>query len=356
MNIDEVFMSRCFDLAIKGSLNVSPNPMVGAVIVKNGQVIGEGYHRKYGFAHAEVNAVNSVANKEDIEGSTVYVSLEPCAHYGKTPPCAKLLVESKIKRCVISNLDPNPKVSSKGIAILKQAGIEVTTGVLERQGRFVNRRFFCYQEKHRPYIILKYAQSLDGYMDINDCKDTYTKTPRQKYWITNDALKVIAHKMRAENDAFFVGANTIVNDDCQLNIRYYAGNNPIRITYDRNLSLPKNRHWFDNSQKTIIFNNLRSEKISENIDLVKIDNKNSWLKEVLTYLYSISVNSLVVEGGRQTLQAFLDANLWDEAYVMNSNVLFNKGIKSPVIDTKFIKSTSEVSDNRITFYCNDNAY
>lgn len=354
MNCDEVFMSRCFALALKGSGNVSPNPMVGAVIVKNGKIIGEGYHRKYGCEHAEVNAVNSVNNKKDIEGSTIYVSLEPCSHYGKTPPCAKLLVENKIKKCIICNLDPNPKVDGGGIKMLKDAGIEIETNVLQRQGRFINRRFFCFQEKYRPYIILKYAQSLDGYMDINAyCTKNSERKP---YWITNDALKVFTHKLRADNDAFFVGANTVINDNPKLNIRYFAGNNPLRLVYDRDLSIPTEKNIFDGIQKTIIFNDKKYEKLNDNTLLVKINNPKLYLNDIIHYLYNQGINSLVVEGGKRTLEMFLDNNLWDEAYVLTGNQIFKQGIKSPAIDTDLLKSTRMVSDNRINFYCNNNAY
>lgn len=360
MEMDKVFINRCFQLAQMGAGNVSPNPMVGAVIIVDNKIIGEGYHKQFGSAHAEVNAVNSVMDKELLKQATVYVSLEPCSHYGKTPPCAKLLVESKIKRCVIANFDPNPKVAGKGIQMLKDAGIEVVCGVEEKKGRFLNRRFFCYQEKKRPYIILKYAQSLDGYMDINTAGVT---TGRKNYWITNDAMKVLVHKMRAENDAFLVGANTVINDDCQLNTRYYDGKNPLRLVYDRDLSIDKSKKFFDDTQKTIIFNNLKDEVISENTKLVKVGSefstlnpKLSTLKFILQYLYNQGVSSLVVEGGRKTLEQFLEFDLWDEAIVLTGNTEFNGGIKTPVIDSRFKASTSWVSNNRLDIYYNDNAF
>lgn len=353
MQTDKIFMERCFQLAQMGAGNVSPNPMVGAVVTVKGKIIGEGYHKKYGFAHAEVNAINSVANKELLQQATIYVSLEPCSHFGKTPPCANLLIEHKIKRCVISNLDPNPKVAGRGIKMLQDAGIEVAYGLEEAQGRFINRRFFCYQEKKRPYIILKIAQSIDGYMDINDTKSMMA---RQKYWITNDAMLMLVHKMRVENDAFMVGANTVINDDCQLNNRYYDGKAPVRLVYDRNLSIPTTKRFFDNTQQTLIFNNVKKQTISQKIDYIHIDNESPYLEEITAHLYEMGVSSLVVEGGRKTLLAFLQRNLWDEAIVLTGAQMFNGGIKKPAIDTQLKASTRWVSNNRLDTYYNRNAF
>jgi diaminohydroxyphosphoribosylaminopyrimidine deaminase/5-amino-6-(5-phosphoribosylamino)uracil reductase len=252
---DKKYMRRCFNLALLGRNNVSPNPRVGAVVVYNGKIIGEGYHQKYGFAHAEVNAINSVEDKSLLKDSTIYVSLEPCCHWGKTPPCAKLLVESKIKRCVIANFDPNPKVFGGGIKILKDNNIEVTTDVLKEQGRYVNRRFFCNQEKRRPYIILKFAKTLDGFMDIDRKENKTTDN-----WISNDAMKVWVHKQRGEEDAIIVGMNTVINDNPKLNIRYFFGKNPIRVVLDKRNTLKSSFNILDNTQKTIIFNYLEDKK------------------------------------------------------------------------------------------------
>ena len=360
METDKVFIERCFQLARMGAGNVAPNPMVGAVITVNGKIIGEGYHKQYGDCHAEVNAVKSVMQKYPLheaeallKQATVYVSLEPCSHYGKTPPCAKLLTEKQIKRCVIANYDPNPEVSGRGIKMLEDAGIEVVCGVHKRKGRFINRRFFCFQEKKRPYIILKTAQSADGFMDINP---QGVKEQRKDYWITNDVLKVFVHRMRSENDAFFVGANTVINDDCQLNTRYYNGRNPLRLTYDRNLSIPLTKKFFDNTQKTIIFNNIKNEVISENIEYVKIHSEDSYLREVVAYLYNKGISSLVVEGGRKTLEQFTELDLWDEAVILTGKENFVRGTKTPAIDTRLKASTSWVSDNRIDWYINNKAY
>ncbi|MBQ7985251.1 MAG: bifunctional diaminohydroxyphosphoribosylaminopyrimidine deaminase/5-amino-6-(5-phosphoribosylamino)uracil reductase RibD [Bacteroidales bacterium] len=351
MQTDELFIQRCFQLALMGAGHVSPNPMVGAVITAEGKIIGEGYHMQYGQAHAEVNAVNSVRDKELLSRATVYVSLEPCSHYGKTPPCAELLVKNKIKKCVIANFDPNPKVAGKGIQMLKDAGIEVQCGVLQEQGRFLNRRFFCFQEKKRPYIILKLAQSADGYMDINTGSEEHSD-----YWITNDALKVFVHKMRAENDAFFAGFNTVKNDNCRLNVRHIEGRNPLRITYDRDLSLAKTLNFFDCSQPTVIFNNKQSRTINQNLRYIKTEDSVNYIEEILQHLYNMGVSSLVVEGGKKTAEYLLNRNLWDEACILTGNTVFNKGIKTPVIATRKKASTSRVSDNRIDVYYNDNAF
>ena len=350
--IDEKYMDRCFFLAQKGAGSVAPNPMVGAVIVHNNEIIGEGYHKKYGFAHAEVNAFASVKDESLLGDSTIYVSLEPCSHYGKTPPCAELLIKKNIKKCVIANEDPNPKVSGRGIQMLKDAGIEVVCGVSKEKGRFINRRFFCYQEKKRPYIILKIAQSFDGYMDIN-LKD---ETDRQNCWITNDMVNVLVHKMRKEEGAFMVGANTVKNDDCRLNTRHYYGRNPIRLVYDRDLSLETSKHFFDDTQRTLIFNNLKTELVGQNTQYIKVERGENYIKEIVDYLYSIGVSSLVVEGGKDTLEKFLKNDLWDEALVFTSNQKFYKGIKTPVIDTQLKASTSRISDNRFDSYYNNDAF
>ena len=360
MQIDKVFIDRCFQLAEMGAGKVSPNPMVGAVVVVDNKIIGEGYHKKYGSAHAEVNAINSVTDKELLKKATVYVSLEPCSHYGKTPPCAKLLIDSKIKKCVIANHDPNPKVAGKGIKMLQDAGIEVICGVEEQKGRFLNRRFFCNQEKKRPYIILKIAQSKDGYIDINNYN---SKKGRETYWITNDFAKVWVHKMRAENDAFMVGANTIINDDCQLNTRYYAGKNPIRLVYDRDLTIPMTKYFFDNSQKTLIFNNFRTsiDNLDEvfqkqNTEYVKIHNQSEYLQEILMFLYNIGVSSLVVEGGRKLLDKFLTQNVWDEVLLFTGAEQFHKGIKAPSIDLRFKKDTIYLANNMLDIFYNEKAF
>lgn len=346
---DEKYIRRCFELAALGKGLNSPNPKVGAVVVHNGRIIGEGYHKKYGEAHAEVNAVASVEDKSLLQDSTVYVNLEPCCHYGKTPPCAELLVKNNIKRCVVSNRDTNPKVSGGGIKILKDAGIEVECGILEEEGRFLNRRFFCNQEKHRPYVILKCAESRDGFMDVDR-----TDGEKHSYWITNDELKVWAHRQRAEEDAVLVGYNTIINDNPLLTTRYVKGRNPVRIVFDRDLSLPQSSNIFSSESPTIVFNYLKTEK-QGNTEFIQIERQGDYVPQILKHLLRHNVGSLIVEGGRQTLQKFIESNLWDEAYILTGSCIFSKGTKTPVIATEYFRSTKLVADNRVSFYLNSDS-
>lgn len=320
MQEDEKYMRRCFDLALLGRGNVSPNPRVGAVIVCEGEIIGEGYHQKYGEAHAEVNAIASVKDKSLLEKSTIYVNLEPCCHWGKTPPCANLIVESKIKRCVIANKDINPKVFGGGIKLLQDNGIEVTTGVLEKEGWYLNRRFFTNQQEKRPYVIIKYAQTLDGFI-----------APEGKGgWISNDAMKVWVHKQRAEEDAIMVGYNTVLSDNPQLNTRHYHGRNPKRIVYDRYLDLSSDYNIMDKTQETIIINHVKDYVDGNNI-YVKINEQQPFVQQALEKLYDLKISSIVVEGGTKIINKFIESNLWDEANVIIGQNTFEKGIKAPEI-------------------------
>ncbi|MDD2488965.1 MAG: bifunctional diaminohydroxyphosphoribosylaminopyrimidine deaminase/5-amino-6-(5-phosphoribosylamino)uracil reductase RibD [Bacteroidales bacterium] len=321
---DELIMSRCLQLASLGGGYVSPNPMVGAVVVYNNRVIGEGYHKVYGLSHAEPNAINSVKDKTLLKNATLYVSLEPCCHWGKTPPCADFIVQSGIRKVVICNYDPNPKVAGGGIKILKDAGIEVICGVLEKEGRELNKRFFSRHEKNRPYIILKWAQTLDGFMDI-ERRDK----DKKDYWITNDALRVWVHRQRSIEDCILVGKNTIINDNPNLNVRYFSGRNPIRMTIDKDLTIPTDRFLFDNTQKTIIFNS-KKDFVQGEITYVKLDFEKSVLEQIIHYIYNgIKASSLIVEGGKFTLESFIEENLWDEANVLVGNKIFNNGLISP---------------------------
>ena len=315
MNIHETYMQRCFQLAENGLGQVAPNPLVGSVIVHDGKIISEGLHQKYGENHAERNAILQVKYENLLKNSTLYVNLEPCSHFGKTPPCADLIIEKQIPKVVISNLDSNPEVAGKGIERLRNAGIEVITGVLEDEGRFLNRRFFTYIERNRPYIILKWAESLDGFI--------YNETQR---WITNKAMRNLVHKWRSEESAIMVGTNTVLIDNPQLNVRAYFGKNPLRITIDKNHKLPKNLHFFDNSQPT---------KIYETTDL----------SEILANLHSQKIQSLIVEGGAKLLQSFIEKNLWDEAHILTGNKQLLSDLKAPKIQGKQIFSTEIEGDN-----------
>ena len=324
-SIDEIFMQRCLDLAQKGLGSVSPNPMVGSVIVHEGKIIGEGYHRKYGEAHAEVNAINSVRDKSLLSKSTIYVSLEPCSHVGKTPACANLIVEKNIPKIVIGTIDPHEKVAGKGIEILKTANREIITGVLENKCIDLNKRFFTFHQKKRPYIILKWAETKDGYID-------FVRTPSDKaFWITNDECKTLVHKWRTEEDAFLVGTNTVLLDNPQLTSRLWKGKNPTRISIDKNLTLSKDFNIFNKEAETIIFNS-HTTLIINNITYLKIDFSKNIIPQILENLYDFNILSLVVEGGTQTLQSFIDLNIWDEARVFVGDHIFEKGVPAPIFE------------------------
>ena len=298
MDTDERYIRRCIELARNGLGSVQPNPMVGAVIVCDGQIIGEGYHRKYGEPHAEVNAINSVADKELLRKSTIYVSLEPCSHYGKTPPCADKLIEMGFPRVVIGSTDPNEKVNGKGIAKLRAAGIDVTVGVLKAECDELNKRFFTYHLYRRPYVILKWAQTADGYIDIDR-----TANPNGKYWITNDKLKVLVHRWRSEEQAILIGYNTYLNDRPQLTTRLWPGKSPARYIACRNTETAAPIDGFT----------LVSEEPAA----------------ALQRLYDDKMQSVIIEGGRKTLDRYLAIGLWDEARVLTGNQTWGAGTEAP---------------------------
>ncbi|MCH6199633.1 bifunctional diaminohydroxyphosphoribosylaminopyrimidine deaminase/5-amino-6-(5-phosphoribosylamino)uracil reductase RibD [Aquiflexum sp. LQ15W] len=338
MTQDELYMRRAIELAEWGRGNVSPNPMVGCVVVHNGTIIGEGFHQVYGGPHAEPNAINSVANQDLLSESTVYVSLEPCAHWGKTPPCANLLVEKKVKKVVIGAMDSNPLVGGKGIQILKEAGIEVVTGILEKEVREQNKRFFTFIEKKRPFVILKWAQTRDGFV----ARENFDSK-----WISNAYSRQLVHKWRSEEDAILVGTSTAKYDNPQLNVRDWEGRNPVRIVLDRTLILDSNLHLFDGMQKTICYNEAKSES-SENLEWVKLSS-GFGIGEVLEDLYQRKIQSLIVEGGAQVLKSFIQNELWDEARVFTGQVQFGKGIPAPLIKGKLL-SESEIMGDRLAVW------
>jgi len=343
---DEKYMRRCLELAQLGFGTAAPNPMVGSVIVHNGKIIGEGYHKKCGEAHAEVNAINSVTDHSLLTDSTIYVNLEPCAHHGKTPPCADLIVEKQIPRVVIGCQDSFAKVAGKGIEKLKKAGREVIVGVLEKESLELNKRFFTFHKQKRPYIILKWAQTIDGFIDIERKPDS----PIEPYWITNDLAKKLVHKWRTEESAFMVGTNTARNDNPRLTVRDWNGRNPVRIVLDRNLSLEKSLHIFNNEAKTIVFNSLKNE-IIDNVEFVKIDFDENMLEPLLQILYQHEIQSLVVEGGQQLLASFINQNLWDEARVFIGNKQFFSGTKAPAF-TGYLSGSEMIGDSKLLFYKN----
>ena len=323
----EKYMLRCIELAKKGMGEVSPNPMVGSVVVYKNKIIGEGYHRKYGEAHAEVNAINSVRNTELLKKSTIYVSLEPCSHYGKTPPCTDLIIEKKIPEIIIGSIDPNDKVSGKGIEKLKNAGLKIITGISENDCIKLNRRFYTYHIKKRPYIIFKWAQTKDGFIDIQR-KANKNSTPE---WITNEYCRTLVHKWRTEEDAFMVGTKTVLIDNPQLTARNWSGRNPVRVIIDKNLQIPKSFKIFDNKAKTIILNS-KENKQEKNIFYVKTDFEKNAVQNIIKVLYEHKIQSVVIEGGAFTLNEFIKENLWDEARIFTGNKYFKTGIKAPDFD------------------------
>ena len=331
----EKYMQRCLQLAQLGNGNVSPNPMVGSVLVYNDKIIGEGFHAKYGEAHAEVNCIKSVSeeNKKYIKQSILYVSLEPCSHYGKTPPCVDLILENKIKKVVVGCKDFSNKVNGKGIEKLKNNGVEVIENILEKECIEINKIFFYFQEKKKPYILLKWAQSEDGFIAR---KNEQTK-------ISNALTDRLVHRWRAEVDAIVVGYNTAFIDNPAMNVRLAKGKNPIRIVFDFTLNLPKCLHLFDTNNQTIVFNYLLN-KIENNIDYIQV-HKDTFLEEFQEILFEKNIQFVMVEGGSKTLQMFIDANCWNETRKIVSANILHHGMDAPkLVNTKEIEKSSLLND------------
>lgn len=323
--MDEKYIQRCFELAAHGSGKVSPNPLVGSVIVHEGKIIGEGFHQQYGGAHAEVNAIESVRDRNKLKHATLYVNLEPCAHFGKTPPCAPLIVECGIPRVVISNRDPFSEVDGKGIEILRSAGVEVKTDVLKDEGAWLNRRFFTFHQQKRPYIILKVAQTANGFMDINR-----TEGQTGINWITAPETQYFTHTWRSNEDAILIGSRTAQIDNPSLTVRKVDGKSPHRLLIDRNLSVPESAAIFKGPTMTTIFNALRNEE-SGTVSRVKLDFEYDILPQILDWAYQQKLQSIIVEGGARTLNFFLDANMWDEARILTGTAVFDGGLTAPQI-------------------------
>ncbi|WP_020532066.1 bifunctional diaminohydroxyphosphoribosylaminopyrimidine deaminase/5-amino-6-(5-phosphoribosylamino)uracil reductase RibD [Flexithrix dorotheae] len=336
----EKYMQRAISLAELGRGNVSPNPMVGCVIVHQGEIIGEGFHRQYGEAHAEVNAINNVKKTDLLKEATLFVSLEPCSHYGKTPPCADLIVSHKIPRVFICNTDPNPLVAGRGIKKLKDAGIEVVTGILEEMGKMLNKGFFTSILKHRPYIILKWAETGDGFV----ARENFDSK-----WISNTYSRKLVHKWRAEEDAILVGTNTAKYDNPRLNVRDWTGKNPVRIVIDKSLKLDKGLNLFNQQQQTFCYNLMKSE-VSENLEFVQLD-KNNFIQNLVSDLNAKNLQSVIIEGGSQTLNAFIESNLWDEARVFKSKTQFGKGIPAPRLQG-YLEKTENCREDLLFYYKN----
>ncbi|MFZ6051389.1 bifunctional diaminohydroxyphosphoribosylaminopyrimidine deaminase/5-amino-6-(5-phosphoribosylamino)uracil reductase RibD [Halocola ammonii] len=343
MATHEKYMQRCLQLAEKGLGSVSPNPMVGAVIVHNDKIIGEGFHRKFGEAHAEVNAINNVEDHELLKEATLYVNLEPCSHYGKTPPCSDLIIEKKIPKVVIANLDPYDQVNGSGVEKLKQAGVEVITGVEAEKGAHLNRRFFIFHQKQRPYIVLKWAESRDGLMDVER-----SEGDKGVYWISHPNTKKLVHKWRSEEAAVMVGANTAQNDNSALTVREITGRQPLRILIDPNERVSHENRIFDGSVPTIIFG--KANRTHGNTEWITINDKSSLVPEMLRTLHKRGVQSILVEGGAITLTEFIRAGCWDEARKITGDVHLLKGKKAPHPGVKPTESYNFGTDLIEIFY------
>ena len=321
---DHIWMRRALQLASMAEGCTAPNPMVGAVVVHNGMIIGEGYHLKAGTPHAEVHAINSVKDPGLLPGSTIYVSLEPCSHHGRTPPCTDLIISSGLRRVVIGTTDTNPEVAGRGITKLREAGIEVITGVLEEDCRRLNRRFFTWHEKKRPYVILKWARSDDGFIDL-------VRKPGdaiEPNWITGHAERVLVHRWRAAEDAILAGGGTVRADNPSLTVRYWNGKNPLRVIISRSARLNPQSADFNGEAETVLFTCNKLAKFN-GAKTVILNPTENYIEEVLATLHKMGVQSLFVEGGAIIIRSFLEAGLWDEARRFTGTVRFGTGVPDP---------------------------
>ena len=362
MTTHETYIKRCLQIALNGLGSTRPNPMVGAVIVYNDSIIGEGFTSKYGGPHAEVNAINSVKDQMLLAKSTLYVTLEPCSHFGKTPPCSDLIIEHKIPEVVIGCIDDNPEVAGKGIAKLKSKGCHVTIGILEDECRTHHKRFFTFHNKKRPYIILKWAETKDGFIA------PITKDEQKPVWITNSYSRQLVHKWRTEEQAILVGTNTVIEDNPSLTVRDWTGENPIRVILDKDLKLGKSYSVFNPKAENIIFHG--KSDILPNIDknqkgwsihpplntgfngtYIEIDWNliDSIAKQICDALYKFEITSIIIEGGSQTLQTFINEGLWDEARVFTGDMEFKTGIKAPRLEGKLL-SESRIKNDLLRIY------
>ncbi len=344
MLTDVHYMQRCLELAAKGLGNTESNPLVGAIIVHDHKIIGEGFHQKFGEAHAEVNAINAVNDKSLLKESTIYVSLEPCSHFGKTPPCAELILKSGIPKVVICNTDPHEKVAGEGIKLLEENGVEVIAGVLESNGLWLNRRFFTFHTKQRPYIILKWAENQHGFIDkLREVDDKGVN------WITQPETKTITHQWRAEEQAILVGANTVLTDSPSLTVRQASGKNPLRIVIDPNSRIPQNHAFLNSEIETLIASYEPHSGIKARG--LRLTHEVSVTTQVLNHLHILNINSLIVEGGASTLQHFINENLWDEARVLEGKNDWEKGLKAPTL-TGLVSGDFQLGKDRLKIYKN----
>ena len=346
MSVDAFFIKRALQIAKNGIGTTRPNPSVGAVIVCDDKIIGEGFTSNYGGNHAEVNAIESVKDKSLLKESTLYVTLEPCSHFGKTPPCSDLIVKHQLKKVVIGCLDSNPLVAGKGVEKLQKSEIEVVVGILEDECRNHHKRFFTLQNKKRPYIILKWAETKDGFIA------PLTKDEQKPVWISNSYSQQLVHKWRVEEQAILVGTNTVFADNPKLNVRSWFGNNPLRIVLDRNLKIESSAHVLDKSIRTIVFTEKKIDSSEENLQFETIDFTKNIAKQICEVLGKHQVQSILIEGGTKTLQTFIDENLWDEARVFTGDVLFTDGIQAPNLKAT-IFSEQNIKNDTLKIYYND---
>jgi diaminohydroxyphosphoribosylaminopyrimidine deaminase/5-amino-6-(5-phosphoribosylamino)uracil reductase len=340
-------MLRCIQLGKKGIGTTAPNPMVGCVIVHKDQIIGEGFTSPYGGNHAEVNAIKSVKDNTLLSKATLYVSLEPCSHFGKTPPCTDIIIEHKIPEVYIGLQDPHDKVAGKGIEKLKASGCNVTIGILEKDCRAHHKRFLCFQEKKRPYVVLKWAETQDCFI-APDAK-VRKKTP-EPVWITNTYSKQLVHKWRSEEQAILVGTNTVLEDNPKLTVRNWEGKHPIRVVIDKDLKIPSDFHVLDTSAKTIVFTQITdSSNYLNGIDYELIDFSIPIGKQICSALYKHSIISLLIEGGSKTLQTFIDEGLWDEARIFKGPTTFKNGVSAPKISGRLLDTKPILSDSLSIF-------
>ncbi|MBJ7881707.1 bifunctional diaminohydroxyphosphoribosylaminopyrimidine deaminase/5-amino-6-(5-phosphoribosylamino)uracil reductase RibD [Gelidibacter salicanalis] len=350
MNIHEKYIKRCIDIGKNGLGTTAPNPMVGCVIVYENKIIGEGFTSPFGGAHAEVNAINSVKNQSLLSKSTLYVTLEPCSHYGKTPPCADAIIKFSIPTVIIGTIDTHSKVGGKGVEKLKASGCEVMVGVLENDVKVHHKRFFTFHNKRRPYVILKWAETSDGFIAPQ------TKNEKKPVWITNPISRQLVHKWRSEEQAIVVGTNTVLEDNPSLTVRDWSGKNPIRIVLDKHSRVSKDAAILDDKAKTMIISNKGVSGVSETenfiLEYLDWNLKNSIAQQICNILFQNNINSVIIEGGRQTLQTFIDENLWDEARIFTGPTTFGSGTKSPDCSGKLL-SQENILDDTLKIIIND---
>jgi diaminohydroxyphosphoribosylaminopyrimidine deaminase/5-amino-6-(5-phosphoribosylamino)uracil reductase len=343
------FMQRCLDLAQKAKGHTYPNPMVGSVVVYNDKIIGEGYHQQAGHPHAEVNAINNVTETHLLKKATLYVNLEPCCHTGKTPPCSQLIISKEIPNVVIGTQDPHSKVAGKGIEQLQSAGINVTLGVLKKEAQELNRRFFNFHQKKRPYIVLKWAETTDGFIAPQK------RSQQAPVWITGKKSRNKVHQWRTEEQSILVGTQTVIDDNPQLTARGLDGNQPLRIVIDRALKIDRKANVFDSKAETLLISQKSGKGYPNNVRFATVDFSKPLAQQICNHLHQQNIQSIIVEGGSKTLQTFINENLWDEARVFRGNESFTKGVKAPKLQ-EILVDKSLIGEDELFIYRNQTLF